>query len=210
MPQSYPNYVAGVPDGSSTALASIAGAGVRTLGGRVNTLTSAGASRNILDDGAGNATVAGTLTVTGAIALTGNVAITGNLSVTGTLGVTGTATFAGQIQANAGIVLGAGQVLSGEQTTNPVFAISPTFASGTTVQNPNAYDTRVTQLISSTGGTGTYAVAIGSTSGVSISLGTFQQATGQNLPFIFDLPGSWFIKITLTTLTFGAAAPTWV
>lgn len=209
MPQSYTNYVAGVPDGSSTGIASIGGAGVRTLGGTVATLTSAGAVRNVLDNGAGNMTVAGTLTVTGAIGFTGNVAVTGNLSVTGTFSATGTATFAGQIAANAGIVLGAGQVLSGEQTTNPVFAISPTFASGTTVQNPNAYDTRVSVLISSTGGTGTYAVAIGSTSGVSIALGTFQQATGQNLPFIYDLPGSWFIKITLTTLTF-TGAPTWI
>lgn len=62
MPQSYPNYVTGTPDGSATALASLGGDGARKLGGTISTFNSSGANRNVLDDGAGNMTIAGVIT----------------------------------------------------------------------------------------------------------------------------------------------------
>ncbi len=48
-----------MPWSQTPAVASLGGAGVRTLGGELASLDSAGADRNVLDDGSGNLTVGG-------------------------------------------------------------------------------------------------------------------------------------------------------
>ncbi len=50
-----------MPWSRQVSVASLGGAGVLTEGAELATLDSAGATRNVLDDGSGNATVAGTI-----------------------------------------------------------------------------------------------------------------------------------------------------
>lgn len=66
MAQTYTNYVSGKPDGYATAAASLCGKGIHTLGAQLNTVDSNGVTRNIIDDGSGNAVITGTLSVGGA------------------------------------------------------------------------------------------------------------------------------------------------
>jgi len=55
MAETYPNYVNGQPTGHGTGVASICGLGVEQAGQSLGTITAAGVIRNIIDDGAGNA-----------------------------------------------------------------------------------------------------------------------------------------------------------
>lgn len=153
----YPNYVAGVPDGSATGIASIGGIGVRSLGSQVNTLTTAGAVSNILDDGSGNLVVTGTVS---------------------------------------------------SVATNPTPVTSPGITSGATVQNPSAFARVLYQRVVA-GATGTAVLSIGSTLGATINIsGTLAVAAGNDLFIQAHIPASWYVKLALTTVTYGQT--TWV
>ena len=95
-------------------------------------------------------------------------------------------------------------LLTGGVATNPTAPSAPVLVSGTAFQNPNNYNCMFYQRIVA-GAAGYYIAAFGPTNAVANALGTYNVASGADVMFDLLLPALWWIKLTLTTVTFSTA-----